>query len=196
MNRTALCLVVALATGTVGATPSLAQSSNATANDADARTAFDAAVRAFDDGDYEAALVFFRRAYDLSGRAQLLYNMGQCADRLRRDDEAIEAFERYLDAAPDAENAGTVRARLAHLHAAQRRQDVPTPAEVAEANEPAPQRQPVVESPAEEEPGGLSSGAVWGIVLGSVAAVGAAVLIGVLAAGGNDDPDVVIQGLR
>lgn len=202
MNRPTLCLLLALALPLASSVDVSAQQGVSSAQDAEARTAFEGAVAAFNDGDYESALVFFRRAYDLSGRAELLYNMGQCADRLRRDDEAIEAFEAYLDAAPDAPNAGTVRSRLAHLQAAQRRapEAVPTPEETAvrsEAEASPPERREEPFQAAAEEDSGLSSGAIWGIALGSVAAVGAAVLIGILAAGGDgEEPDVVLQGLR
>jgi tetratricopeptide (TPR) repeat protein len=92
------------------------------AQDGEARLLFEAASRAFADARYDTALARFREAYTLSARPALLYNIGQCADRLRRDDEALEAFERYLAAMPDAPNAAEVRTRIAALRAAQARQ--------------------------------------------------------------------------
>lgn len=70
----------------------------------EARALFSAAVAAYDAGRYEDALDSFERAYARSGRAELLFNVGQCLDRLRRDEEAVDAFERYLAALPNAEN--------------------------------------------------------------------------------------------
>lgn len=83
--------------------------------DAEARGLFRAGRDAYNDARYEQALELFRRAYELSRRPALLYNVGQAADRLRRDDEAIEAFEAYLAALPEAENRLEVETRLAVL---------------------------------------------------------------------------------
>ena len=68
--------------------------------DREARGLFDAGQEAFEAGRYADALDYFQRAHGLSGRFMLLYNIGVAADRLRRDDEAIAAFERYLREAP------------------------------------------------------------------------------------------------
>ncbi len=98
------------------------QGSASEAQDGEARLLFEAAKRAFADARYDTALARFREAYTLSARPALLYNIGQCADRLRRDDEALEAFDRYLAAMPDAPNAAEVRTRIGALRAAQARQ--------------------------------------------------------------------------
>lgn len=65
-------------------------------NDTTARAHFELARAAFEATDYEKALEHFREAYELSDRAELQYNIGVTAGRLRRDGEALEAFERYL----------------------------------------------------------------------------------------------------
>jgi tetratricopeptide (TPR) repeat protein len=80
--------------------------------DEEARSLFESGRAAFAQGRYEVALGRFREAYELSGRAELLYNVAQCADRLRRDEEAIEAFERFSIAVPDAPERAQVEARL------------------------------------------------------------------------------------
>jgi|GEM_PF-699902 tetratricopeptide (TPR) repeat protein len=87
----------------------------AAAVDEEARLLFEAGRRAFDDGRFEDALARFREAYRLTGRPQLLYNIGHTADRMRLDAEAIEAFEAYLAALPDAENRREVEGRIASL---------------------------------------------------------------------------------
>lgn len=94
-------------------------SAQATAPDAEARLRFEAGQLAFHDGRYEDALADFRRSYELSHRPALLYNIGQCADRLRRDHEALEAFTAYLhEAGDDAANAQEVWARVTALETA------------------------------------------------------------------------------
>ena len=107
--------------------------------EAEARALFNAAVAAYDAGRYEDALESFERAYRRSNRAALLYNMGQCYDRLRRDEEAVNAFERYLEAMPAAENRAQVESRIRALREAIARRANPelAPTAVAAAAEPA-----------------------------------------------------------
>ncbi len=83
--------------------------------DEQARTSFEAGKAAYDEGQYEAALTHFQRSYELSQKPQLQYNLGLAYDRLRRDGEALEAFEAYLAFDPNAERAAEVRARVAAL---------------------------------------------------------------------------------
>ena len=83
--------------------------------DQQARALFGAAEEAFAAGRFEDALRYFRESHELSGRPELLYNIGTTADRLQREEDAVEAFEQYLAARPDAENAAQVRARVEAL---------------------------------------------------------------------------------
>lgn len=103
----------------------------------EARALFLAGRVAFDEGRFEAAIRHFQASYELSERPALLYNIAQCYDRLRRDPQAIEAFERYLQAAPDAENRPTVEARLRAL-----REAVAQSERASAASEAAPRDQP------------------------------------------------------
>lgn len=109
-------------TGTVGAwlvllftvsfTPPLgAQAPDAT-RDEEARRVFQAGQLAYEDSRYLEALSYFERAYELSARPELLFNIGQTADRLRNDERAIAAFERYVELLPNAENRRQVDVRL------------------------------------------------------------------------------------
>ncbi len=86
--------------------------------DAEGRALFDAAVAAYDAGRYADALRHFRAAYEASHRPELLYNIGQAADRLRRDDEAVEAFTQFLEAVPDSPRRAQIEARIAVLRSA------------------------------------------------------------------------------
>jgi len=85
------------------------------ADDAAAREYFKAGRVAFDQADYESALTYFRHAYRTSGRGALLYNIGVAADRLQRDQEALEAFEQYLDKTEKPERESEVRRRIEAL---------------------------------------------------------------------------------
>ena len=85
--------------------------------DQKARSLFEAGRTAFRDERFADALGHFRRAYELSRRAELLYNIGTSEDRLRHDEAALEAFEAYLAALPDAENRAEVEGRIELLRA-------------------------------------------------------------------------------
>lgn len=84
-----------------------------------ARAEFEAGRDAFDQGEYERALDYWRRSYDISHAPELLYNMGTALDRLRRNGEAIDIFSRYLEERADAPNRAEVEARLEVLREAQ-----------------------------------------------------------------------------
>jgi tetratricopeptide (TPR) repeat protein len=128
--RWAVCTLVlwaCLASGTVSAqTPPAADGS--AQNDEAARRNFKVGSAAFEAGQYEDALRYFERAYALSPRPELLYNIGQAADRLRQDERAIEALEGYLAALPNAPNYDEVENRVAALKRVRdQQQAAPTP---------------------------------------------------------------------
>jgi tetratricopeptide (TPR) repeat protein len=92
-------------TGAAGSAPNPSR-------DEHAHKFFEAGRAAYDVGSYREALSYFQQAYELSGRSQLLYNIGQCADRLRMDDVALDAFKRYLQEVPSADNRLQVQERI------------------------------------------------------------------------------------
>ncbi|MFO0684362.1 MAG: tetratricopeptide repeat protein [Sandaracinus sp.] len=86
----------------------------------EARTRQAAGEAAFGAGNYESALVEFERVYELlEGRPMryyVLYNIGQCAERMFRYDRAIAYYERYLEeGGPEAEDRATVEATIRAL---------------------------------------------------------------------------------
>jgi tetratricopeptide (TPR) repeat protein len=107
-------LLLLVAIGATVPSRGLAQASQ----DAEARMLFQAGELAFADGRFESALESFRRSYELSHRPELLYNIGTAADRLRRDAEAITAFEQFLAARPETPNRHEIEGRLAVLRRA------------------------------------------------------------------------------
>jgi tetratricopeptide (TPR) repeat protein len=171
MNRWLRALALSLVCAapiTLPVTPCSAQpAASPEALDAEARSLFEAGRTAYRDARYEDALGYYRRSYELSHRPELLYNIGQCEDRLRHDAEAIEAFEAFLAALPDAPQRAEVTVRLDIL----RRTVETTETETTEGIE-------VVETPAPVDASG-SDPVPW-IVLGvggGLAAVGVALLI-------------------
>jgi len=99
----------------IGVALSMPVSAQPIADDAAAREYFNAGRAAFDQADYESALTYFWHAYRTSGRAALLYNIAVAADRLQRDEEALEAFEQYLDRAEKPPREAEVRTRIEAL---------------------------------------------------------------------------------
>ena len=111
-----LALATWLFAGGVGLTRRAAgQDAGDELRDEEARQLFEAGRLAFTAGRFESALHSFERAHELSDRALLLYNIGTCYDRLRRDRQALETFRRYLAEVPDAANRAEVEARVAVL---------------------------------------------------------------------------------
>ncbi len=114
-----------------------AQAAASEKRDAEARGLFDAGKAAFESGRFEVALERWQEAYALSGRPALQYNIGLALDRLRRDQDALEAFRAYLTWDSEGERAEEVKGRieaiekaLAQEQAADSKQ-VASPAEAA-----------------------------------------------------------------
>ena len=79
---------------------------------AQAKNDFAAGTRAYADGDFEGALSHFRRAYELTGSPDLLYNIATVSDRMRLDVQALGAYEGYLEARPDSADREHVESRI------------------------------------------------------------------------------------
>lgn len=101
------------------------------ARDAEARALFEAGVLAYDAGHFEDALACFVRSRELSARPELLFNIAQAADRLRRDELALAAYRDFLAALPDHPQAALSRERVRFLESV-----VTTPEPPAVEDEP------------------------------------------------------------
>ena len=110
------------------------------ADDEEARELFQIGKDAFDEGRFERALKYFKDAYELSHRAALLSNIGTALDRLRRDQEALDAYRKYLEQVPEAPNRRLVEERIRIIEAALAR------------SQPAPQAAEPVPPPIAAEP--------------------------------------------
>ncbi len=74
----------------------------------DPRAEFIAGAEAYQNGQYEEALVHFDRSYSLNPVPVVLFNKAQTLRELQRFPEAIEAYEEFLAAAPDDERRDAV----------------------------------------------------------------------------------------
>jgi len=101
-----------------------------------AKKAFGAGTRAYAEGDFETALARFQRAYELTGSPDLLYNIATVSDRMRLDEEALQAYEGYLEARPNSADREHVTGRIEVLRAAldaQRRAEIDAEIEARKA---------------------------------------------------------------
>jgi hypothetical protein len=57
---------------------------------------FDRGVAMYSEADYRAALVEFKKAYEIAPNAAVLYNLGQTYYQLQNYAEALTAFQQYL----------------------------------------------------------------------------------------------------
>lgn len=98
-----------------------------------ARLIFEAASRSYEAGNFQDALPRYEQAYDLSGRAPLLYNIALCHDRLDHGEEAADFYERFVAEVPDSPRVPVARSRAEILRASRQHLD-----EVAPPPEPLP----------------------------------------------------------
>ena len=96
-------------------------------SETEARMLFDSAQDAYREGSFERALALFQASYDLSGRAELLYNVGLAAERTRDDERALRAFEEFVAAVPDSERRAFAETRIQALRASLAPADEDTP---------------------------------------------------------------------
>lgn len=140
--------------------------------DEKARQLFAAGVAAYSEGHYENALENYRLAFELSDRPQLLFNIGIAAERLRRDQEAFDAFTSYLERLPEADNRSFVEERLAVLRHALDATAAPSPPQSAPAAA-------IAATPNEQADSGgiLTKWWFWGIVGVAAVAVTTTVIV-------------------
>lgn len=87
-------------------------------DDMRAREHFRVATAYYDEGRFVEAAQQFQEAYELSRRAQLLYNAYIAWREAHRSEEAANALETYLAETPDAPDRVNLEARLAELRRA------------------------------------------------------------------------------
>jgi len=170
--------------GAVVAVPASAQEGaqeEVTERDDEARGLFLAGSAAFERGHFEEALGYFQQAYDLSGRAGLLFNIGHTAERLRRDELALQSFERYLAEDPEADNRAQVERRIELLREA-----------LADREQEPPASAPPPVSPPPTDPtddAGSPVGPIVTLAVGGAAVVGGIVLLALASSSASEVED-------
>ena len=172
LRRTVIALCALVVVASVTPSPAAAQTDRAA--DVDARTLFAEGRAAYDEGRFEVAVRAFRRAYVLSPRPELLYNIGQAELRAGHDDRALQAFEGFLRQAPeDAPQRSEVQERVTVLRGmGVVPSTAPETEPTAEPEEAAPEEAAVTPVASDAQPSSGGDVAPW-IVFG----VGAAVLV-------------------
>lgn len=139
--------------------------------DADAKLAYERGAALYKAHHYADARAAFSSGYQLSGRAEFMFNMAECS-RLGNDPSvAREQYERYLKEAPAGPLAELARKRLAALP--------PAPSTAVEPDAPPPAPDVTTTVPAEpptRNPGSLRTAA---FALGTTSLAIGAVSLGV-----------------
>ncbi|MGE0787257.1 MAG: tol-pal system YbgF family protein [Sandaracinaceae bacterium] len=144
-----------------------------TPEDEQARAIYRLGQDAYQEARFEEALLHFREAYELSPRPELMYNIGACHERLLQWSDAIAAFERYLELAPDAANRANVEARI---RVARRHADGEASDEDAEVAIASPGAEPGAAPGAEPNAGAIALAVAGGVLIaGGAIALGAGV---------------------
>jgi len=69
----------------------------------------------FGRGDYDRAIAEYQAAFDLSLEPSMIFNIALCYDRTNRPEQALAAFQRYLELAPGGSVADEARNDVARL---------------------------------------------------------------------------------
>jgi tetratricopeptide (TPR) repeat protein len=152
-----------------------------------ARRRFDRGTELYGAERYAEAVVEFEAARAVKPLPAFDYNIGLCHDRLEHPEAAVEAYQRYVAAKPDAPDAARVRERIGILKERIARATVRAPVPPAAKPEapipkpappPATATVPAVPSPATARPRRVVAG--WVLAAGAAGlAVGWAAALGV-----------------
>lgn len=161
--------------------------------EAQAKVMYNNGVTLYEEGSYEAAIVAFRKAYELSGRHALLYNIANAQERLGRTQDAIDTLNTYRAyAMPDEAESLERRLRAMERRMEEERRIAKEKADAeaaAAANpsnntNPQPNPNPTPTPPPEKQ--GVGAGSLALYVTGAVG-ISAGALFGVNALGARDD---------
>jgi tetratricopeptide (TPR) repeat protein len=82
-----------------------------------ARAHASAGIAYYAEARYEDAAHEMEAAYRIKPLADLQYNLAECYERLNRPNEAADAYQRYLDGKPRADDRSTIAHRIENLRA-------------------------------------------------------------------------------
>ena len=87
------------------------------------RLHFQAGASYYEAGDYQDALREFQRAYELSQKPELFYNLSLCHQQLGDLDQASSFLERYLTEVEDVPNRANLERRLENFREREQQQE-------------------------------------------------------------------------
>jgi len=76
---------------------------------------FERSEQLYSDGEFGEAAELLERAYELYEDPTLLFNLARARENEGQLEAAIEAYERYIEAKPDAVDRGAIEKRIARL---------------------------------------------------------------------------------
>jgi tetratricopeptide (TPR) repeat protein len=118
MTRRLLCCLLAIAPIAMSPVVARAQpADSSTSKLPEAKSYVDAGLMAQKSGDYETALLLYKKAYELVPHPVLLFNMAQAHRLAGRVEQALTLYHKYLDTAPNGPEARTARQLIAELEA-------------------------------------------------------------------------------
>ena len=77
-----------------------------------ARARFARGIGLYDSADYNGALSELEGAYAASPVTPVLFNIGACLEKLGRGEEAIDVYERFIEATPPGPRVDDARGRI------------------------------------------------------------------------------------
>jgi len=149
MRRSVLAIIAAVCLALGGA--ALAQKPSAKDLEI-AKNHFLSGASYYREGLYEDAIREFKRSYELSKKADILYNMAQCYGKLGDDPTTVTYLKQYLAEKPNAEDKTAVEVWIKNLEskiAAASRPPSPSPSpepSPSASPEPSPSPSPLVSS--------------------------------------------------
>ena len=151
--------------------------------DKEARKLFFQGDRLYEEGKYEEAVAAFEKAYELSHRPELLFNLANAYERLGQYEEALRSLRDFEPSAPEADRPKIAeRIKTLEARAEERRQreseKAAAPATAA-ATAPSPPAEP------ESKPPILA----YALMGGGVVALGVGTVFGVMALGTKSDAE-------
>lgn len=165
---------------------------------AEAQEAFQLGTQAYALGNYDQAVALFERSYALSGRPELLFNLGQAyaqwyglsgdVGHLRKARKLYQNYIKFLEASEgvDPEAVRDTEARIAEIDGLIAAHEGPAPEGPAPEGPPPPETGP---EPAPQPAAPTDTprrplhrkGWFWGVIVGAVVVIAAGVTIGVVA---------------
>lgn len=93
-------------------TPFLAADEITAEQKEEALSYFKEGSRAYERGDYEGAIDWFRKSFELVRSPELVYNIGRCYEELKKNEDAIYHYEMYVRFYPTSEESEEARHRI------------------------------------------------------------------------------------